>query len=42
MPDAVRLCRDQMPNIRKVVMCFLGQRAQLSNRCSAVLASYGL
>ena len=42
MPDAVRLCRDAMPNHRRVVTCFLGQRDKLSNRCTAVLASYGL
>ena len=42
MPDARRLCRDAMPNLRKVVTCFLGQRAKLSHGCRAVLASYGL
>jgi hypothetical protein len=42
MPDAVRLCRDAMPNLRRVVTCFLGHRDKLSNRCTAVLASYGL
>jgi hypothetical protein len=42
LPDAVRLCRDAMPNLRGVVMCFLGQRSKLSRRCNAVLASYGL
>jgi hypothetical protein len=41
MPDARRLCRDAMPNVRRVVMCFLGQRAKLSSGCRAVLASYG-
>jgi len=42
MPDAVRLCRDAMPNVRHVVMCFLGKKAKLSHGCRAVLASYGL
>jgi hypothetical protein len=42
IPDAMRLCREAMPNIRQVVMCFLGQRAKLSHGCNAVLASYGL
>jgi len=42
MPDAVRLCRDQLPNIRRVVMCFLDKRAKLSRGCNAVLANYGL
>ena len=42
MPDALRLCRDSMPNMRQVVMCFLGKRAKLSRGCNAVLASYGL
>lgn len=42
MPDAMRLCREAMPNIRQVVMCFLGKRAKLSHGCNAVLASYGL
>jgi hypothetical protein len=42
MPDARRLCGDAMPNVRRVVMCFLGKKAKLSNGCRAVLASYGL
>jgi len=42
MPDAMRLCREALPNLRQVVMCFLGKRAKLSHGCNAVLASYGL
>ncbi|MBM3527655.1 MAG: hypothetical protein FJX62_06155 [Alphaproteobacteria bacterium] len=42
MPDARRLCRHAMPNVRNVVLCFLSQKSKLSNGCRAVLASYGL
>jgi len=42
MPDAVRLCRDALPNVRGVLMCFDQHREQISNRCRTVLASYGL
>ena len=42
MPDAMRLCRSSMPNVRNVVQCFLGQKPKLSRRCRAVLANYGL
>ena len=41
MPDARRLCRHAMPNVRNVVSCFLSQKSKLSNGCRAVLASYG-
>jgi hypothetical protein len=42
MPDAMRLCRDAMPNIRSVLVCFSKNRGKISGRCNAVLASYGL
>jgi hypothetical protein len=42
MPDARRLCREALPNVRRVVVCFLGNRSKLSSPCRAVLASYGL
>lgn len=42
MPDARRLCRHAMPNVRNVVLCFLSQKSKLSNGCRAVLANYGL
>jgi hypothetical protein len=42
MPDARRLCSHALPNVRNVVICFLGQKSKLSNGCRAVLASYGL
>ena len=42
MPDAVRLCRDAMPNVYNVLACFGRNREKISNRCLAVLASHGL
>ena len=42
LPDALRLCRDAVPNVRNVLMCFGAHREQISNRCRTVLASYGL
>jgi hypothetical protein len=42
VPNAKRLCRQAMPNVRNVVLCFLGQKSKLSTGCRAVLASYGL
>ena len=42
MPDAIRLCRDAMPNVYNVLMCFGRNREKISNRCQAVLASHGL
>jgi hypothetical protein len=41
MPDARRLCRDALPNVYKVLVCFRSQRAKISSGCNAVLASYG-
>ena len=42
MPDAMRLCRDAVPNVQNVLICFGQHREQISNRCRMVLASYGL
>jgi hypothetical protein len=42
MPDAMRLCRDAVPNVHNVLLCFGQHRDQISNRCRVVLASYGL
>ena len=42
MPDAMRLCRDAVPNVQNVLMCFGQHREEISNRCRVVLASYGL
>jgi hypothetical protein len=42
MPDAVRLCRDALPDVQNVLICFGQNRHKISNRCLAVLASYGL
>ena len=42
LPDAIRLCRDAVPNVRNVLMCFGAHREEISNRCRTVLASYGL
>ncbi|MBX9845501.1 MAG: hypothetical protein K2Z80_27205 [Xanthobacteraceae bacterium] len=42
MPDAMRLCRDAVPNVRSVLACFNRNRDKISGRCNAVLASYGL
>jgi hypothetical protein len=42
MPDALRFCRDAVPNVRNVLMCFGQHREEISNRCRTVLASYGL
>ncbi len=41
MPDAVRLCRDALPNVRNVLMCFGQNRDKVSTRCKTVLAGYG-
>jgi hypothetical protein len=42
IPDALRYCREAMPNIRSVVVCIVQNRSKISGRCNAVLASYGL
>ena len=42
MPDAMRLCRDAVPNVQNVLVCFGQNREKISNRCRTVLASYGL
>jgi len=42
MPDALRLCRDAVPNVQSVLACFSRHRDKISGRCNAVLASYGL
>ncbi len=42
MPDAVRLCRDALPNVQNVLMCFGQNRDKISSRCLTVLAGYGL
>lgn len=42
MPDAMRLCRDAVPNVQNVLLCFGQHRELISNRCRVVLASYGL
>jgi hypothetical protein len=42
MPDAIRLCRDAVPNVHNVLLCFGQNRDKISNRCRTVLASYGL
>ena len=42
MPDAMRLCRDAVPNVRNVLLCFGQNRDKISNRCRTVLAGYGL
>ena len=42
LPDAIRLCRDAVPNVRNVLMCFGQHREEISNRCRVVLAGYGL
>ena len=42
MPDAMRLCRDAVPNVRSVLACFSRNRDKISGRCNAVLASYGM
>ena len=42
MPDALRLCRDAVPNVHNVLLCFDQNRDKISNRCRTVLASYGL
>lgn len=42
MPDAIRLCRDAVPNVRNVLTCFGMHREEISSRCRIVLAGYGL
>ena len=42
MPDAMKLCRDAVPNVQNVLACFGRNRDKLSRGCRAVLASYGL
>ncbi|MEA2981119.1 MAG: hypothetical protein QOF91_2560 [Alphaproteobacteria bacterium] len=41
MPDAMRLCRDAVPNVHNVLLCFDQNRDKISNRCRIVLAGYG-
>ena len=33
MPDAMRFCRDAMPNVQNVLICFGQNREKISNRC---------
>ena len=42
MPDAMRYCRDAVPNVQNVLLCFGQNRDKISNRCRTVLAGYGL
>ena len=42
MPDAIRLCRDAIPNVQSVLVCFSKNRSKISGRCNTVLAGYGL
>jgi hypothetical protein len=42
MPDAIRLCRDAVPNVQNVLLCFGQNRDKISVRCRTVLAGYGL
>lgn len=42
MPDALKLCRDAVPNVQRVLLCFDQNRDKLSSGCRAVLAGYGL
>jgi len=42
MPDALRLCRDAIPNVQNVLLCFGQNRDKISSRCRTVLAGYGL
>jgi hypothetical protein len=42
MPDAMKYCRDAVPNVQNVLICFGQNRDKISNRCRTVLASYGL
>ncbi len=42
MPDAVRLCRDAIPNVQNVLLCFGQNREKISSRCRTVLVGYGL
>jgi hypothetical protein len=42
LPDALRLCRDAVPNVKNVLLCFGQHREEISSRCRLVLAGYGL
>jgi len=42
MPDAVQLCRDAIPNVQNVLLCFGQNRDKISSRCRTVLVGYGL
>ena len=42
MPDALRLCRNAIPNVQNVLLCFGQNRDKISDRCRTVLAGYGL
>ena len=42
MPDAVRLCRDAIPNVQNVLLCFGQNSDKISSRCRTVLVGYGL
>ena len=40
-PDTLKLCREAVPDTFRVLACLQANRANLSNRCRAVLASHG-
>ena len=42
MPDAMRYCRDAVPNVQNVLICFGQNRDKISTRCRTLLAGYGL
>ena len=42
MPDALRYCRDALPNVQDVLVCFGRNREKISTGCRTVLAGYGL
>ena len=40
MDDAFKLCRSEIPNVKRVENCLTGKRQQLSHRCAVVFAKY--
>jgi hypothetical protein len=39
MPDAFRLCRSEIPNVERVIVCLKQNKPNLSKPCQAVMNS---
>ena len=40
MPDALRLCRNAIPNVQNVLLCFGQNRDKISDRCRVAIRDY--